>query len=157
LQNGVQGGLWLAQTQAITTIGASNWTSISVIGINGTDPAVIGYGHISATNSYVGFRWKGGVLTELGALAVGADSHPYAVSIDGSTVVGMTGTNDFQQAFIWTDEEKLRTVVDELRARGLEPPIDFQLTTAEFLSDDGKTIVGTVFGDLPKFWRVVLE
>ena len=157
LQNGVQGGLWFAQTQAITKFGASDWTSIALNGVNGTDPAVVGFGYIASSDSYLGFRWKGGVLTMLDVLAAGASSTPYAVSTDGSTVVGVTGTNDFQQAFIWTDQDKLRLVVDELRARGVEPPLDFQLIEARFLSDDGKTIVGQIYGDPPMFWRVVLE
>jgi len=157
LQNDVQGGLWFAQTQVITKFGASTWTSISVRAVNGIDPAVIGYGHIASSDSYLGYRWKDGVLTEFGAFVEGANSIPNAVSADGSTVVGRTGTNSFQQAFIWTDQNKLRTVVDELRARGLEPAVDFQLTEASFVSDDGKTIVGHIYGDPPKFWRVVLE
>ena len=157
LQNGVQGGLWLAQTQTTTKFGDATWTSISVTGVNGTtDPAVVGFGYISSSDSYIGFRWKGGTLSQLGALVAGAYSTPNAVSSDG-TAVGVTGTNAFQQAFIWTDKDKLRTIVDELRARGLEPAIDLQLTTANFISDDGKTIVGIQYTQPLTFWRAVLD
>jgi len=155
--NGRQGGLWLAQTQAMTLIGASTWTSINIKGVNGTDPAVIGSGYISSSNTSVGFRWKGGVSTDLGLLPGGAYTMPYAVSLDGSTVVGMTGTNAFQQAFIWTDSTKLHTIVDELRARGLEPAVDLALPSADFVSDDGKTIVGWLPGTPPNLWRAVLQ
>jgi uncharacterized membrane protein len=157
LENGTQVGLWLAQTKEITKIGAANWTSISARGVNGTDPAVIGHGYIQASDSYIGFRWKGGVMTQFGLLAGGVYSLPYAISSDGSTVVGVTGTNGFQQAFIWTDKDKLRTIIDEVKSRGLEPALDLELTNASFISDDGKTIVGMHFTQAPSFWRVVLE
>ncbi|HKO46435.1 MAG TPA: hypothetical protein VJV79_01850 [Polyangiaceae bacterium] len=157
LQNGVQAGLWLAQTQAVTKFGASNWTSVTVSGVNGTDPAVIGFGYVESSDSYVGFRWKGGVLSHFGVLAGGVYSLPSAVSSDGSTVVGATGTNSFKQAFIWTDKDKLRSVVDELKSRGLEPALDLELSEVHFLSDDGKTMVGLRYTQPPSFWRVVLE
>lgn len=156
-KNGKQGGLWFAQTQAVTLIGASNWTSTSIRNANGTDPAVVGYGYISAGDSYVGFRWKGGVTTELGVLAGGAYTTPSGVSSDGGTVIGVTGTNSFQQAFIWTDSGKLRSIVDELKARGLEPAVDLALPGADFVSDDGKTIVGWLPGTPPTLWRAVLQ
>jgi uncharacterized membrane protein len=154
---GAQAGLWSAQTQTVTKIGSSSWSSTYLYAVNGTDPAVVGYGYISATDSYAGFRWKGGTITELGLLAGGKYTTPSAVALDGSTVVGLTGTNSFQQAFIWTDKDKLRTIVDELRSRGLEPAVDLKLTNLMFLSDDGKTIVGTELTSPPSFWRVVLK
>lgn len=117
---------------------------------------MIGNGYISGSSGSVGFRWKGGVITELGLLAGGNFSTPNAISLDGSTVVGTTGSNSFQQAFIWSDSNKLRTIVDELKARGLEPAVDLQLSSSSFVSDDGKTIVGLLAPE-PKFWRVVLQ
>ena len=96
-------------------------------------------------------------MTALGLLAGGVCTLPYAVSFDGSTVVGVTGTNSYQQAFIWTDSNKLRTMIDELKARGYEPPVDLDLANADFISDDGKTIVGMVHATELSFWRVVLQ
>jgi TNFR/NGFR cysteine-rich protein len=157
LQNGVQGGVWLAQTQVVTKFGAADWTSITVRAVNGTDPAVVGFGYVESTDSYVGFRWKGGVISLLGALAGGAYSLPTAVSSDGSTVVGTTGSNAFKQAFIWTDKDKMRSIIDEVKSRGFEPAVDLELTDANFISDDGKTIVGLQYTEPPTFWRVVLE
>ena len=155
-KNGTQGGLWFAQTQVTTKIGAANWTSTSISGANGTEPAVIGEGY-GPGDTITGFRWKGGTLTQLGLLAGGVYTAPYAVSSDGNTVVGLTGSNDFQQAFIWTESNKLRTIIDELKARGLEPAVDLDLPKAEFISDDGKTIVGQFFNTSLTFWRVVLD
>jgi hypothetical protein len=149
--------LWEAQTKNITTISPTTWTHTTVNAINGTTPAVVGRGYISATDTIVAFRWKSGTLTELGLLSGGEYTSPAAVTLDGSTVVGLTGTNDFQQAFIWTDQGKLRTILDELVARGLEPPVDLRLINALLISDDGKTIVGSDPGEPRSFWRATLD
>lgn len=71
--------------------------------------------------------------------------------------MGKTGTDAFQLAFIWTEQDKMRTIVDELKDRGLEPPVDLTLTSATFISDDGKTIVGSELAQPSTFWRVILE
>ncbi len=149
--------LWEVQTRAITKIGPTTWSSATIGGVNGTTPAVVGLAYIEATDTQVGFRWKNGTLTELGVLSGGKYTWPKAVSFDGGTVVGLTGTSDFHQAFIWTDQKKLRSVVDELVARGFEPPVDLKLTEAHFVSDDGKTIVGAEPAPTSSFWRVVLQ
>jgi hypothetical protein len=153
---GVQAALWSAQTQTLTKIGSTSWLSTTINAINGTDPAIAGWG-AAGSDVFIGFRWKGNTLTQLGVLSGGLYTTPAAISSDGGTVVGLTGTNSFQQAFIWTDKDKLRTIVDELRARGLELPVDLKLTNALFLSDDGNTIVGTEYTTPPSFWRVVLK
>jgi len=157
LQNSDQAGLWSAQTQVLTKIGASNWSITKIGDVNGTDPAVVGTGFVGSSASSIGFRWKGGVLTELGVLPGTDRTSANAVSSDGSTVVGISSTDAFQEAFIWTDSNKMRTIIDELKARGLEPAVDLQLTNADFISDDGKTIVGMVHGTDLSFWRVVLQ
>ena len=54
-------------------------------------------------------RAEGGLMTALGLLAGGVCTLPYAVSFDGSTVVGLTRSNSSQKAFIGTDSNKLRT------------------------------------------------
>ena len=54
-------------------------------------------------------------------------------------------------------EDEVRTIVDELKARGLEPVSDLTLKYAKFISDDGKTIVGADFTSPPTFWRVILQ
>jgi uncharacterized membrane protein len=146
--------IWSAQTQDLTYIGKSDWQATGLQAINGIEPTVIGHGYLS-NNEAVGFRWKAGVVTELGAIGGNGYSSPYAVSEDGSVVVGTTGSA-VQSAFIWTEVEGIRTVLDELKTRGLELPADTDLPTAQFVSDDGKTIVGQSLGDGLSFWRVVL-
>ena len=158
LQSTSQAGLWNAQTQVVTKIGVGKWDSTQIAHANGTDPAVVGFGQNSGYSAATGFRWKGGVITELGFLPGDTSTVARAVSSDGSTVVGY-GANDatYQQAVIWTDSNKLRTIIDELKARGYEPPADLELAGADFISDDGKTIVGLVHGSDLSFWRVVLQ
>lgn len=154
MPNSAQAVLWEAQTQKITKIGSATWDDATINAVNGTTPVVVGFGYMTP-ETYVGFRWKSGTLTELGVLA-GASTMPAAVSLDGATVIGRTG-GDYPQAFIWTESGKLRLLVDELIARGYEPPVDLTLTYAEFISDDGKTIIGEELVDPPAFWRVVLQ
>lgn len=148
-------GLWYAPTQAVTPITNSKWDGLNVVAVNGTaTPVVVGRGAIHATNTEIGYRWMNGDLDEIDPLPGGESTSPYAVSADGRTVVGIA---DGSNAFIWTDPGGTRTVVDELKARGYEPPSDLQLQNAFFTSDDGKIIVGDDFFNTPMFWRVILD
>lgn len=65
---------------------------------------------------------------------------------NGTVVTGISGTNSYQRAFIWDEEQGTRRVLDEVRTRGLELPVDLELTHAEFLSDDGRINCRSVFG-----------
>jgi uncharacterized membrane protein len=155
--NNAEAGLWLAQTQAMTKIGSPDWSNIQINAMNGTTPALVGFGNPATGNDFRAFRWKDGVITELGNFPGGNQASPSGVSADGDTVVGTAGNNDLQVAFIWTQAHKLTSIVDELRARGLELPPDMSLRYANFVSDDGKTIIGAELTDSPTFWRVVLK
>lgn len=151
-------GFFYAPTRTVTKItGPSNWISTSLLALNGNTPVVIGLGYIQASNLYIGFRWRANVFTPLGVLSGTTDSWPVALSNDGSTVVGYTNPFDTKQAFIWTDAGNTRTIGDELKARGYEPPSDFLLKSPKFISEDGKVIVGVEALDPPTFWRVVLN
>lgn len=150
-------GLFYSPTRAITKLSNPSWTSTSISAINGNTPVVIGQGYIQSSDLEVGYRWKGATFTELGVLSGTTGSNPLGVSSDGSTVMGVVGPFDVQQAFIWTDANKLRYLVDELTARGYEPPSDLLLKNPLFLSDDGKTIVGSESTDRTTFWRIVLN
>jgi len=150
-------GLWYAPTRVVTKLSNPAWISTSITATNGTAPVVIGQGYLAAKDLQVGYRWKGGQFTELGVLSGTTTSDPSAVSNDGSTVVGTVGPFEVQQAFIWTDADKLRTIVDELKARGYEPPSDLLIKYPKFISEDGKTIVGVEIINPPTFWRVVLN
>lgn len=140
LRTGVQAGLWLATTQAMTKIGNTNWSSTYISAVSGQPVVATGSGTLQGKP--VGFRWKAGTLTELGVLPGGTYSYPVAISYDGGTVVGDADQGVLQEAIIWTDAGSLRLLVDELKARGFEPPIDLELRDSRFLSTDGKIIVG---------------
>lgn len=148
-------GLWYAPTGVITNINNPAWNSTAITNVNGTAPVMIGEGYVTSTSTRVGYRWKGGVFTPLGLLPGAQYSSPTAVSNDGSTVVGTSG--DTPLAFIWTDADKLRTIVTELANRGYEAPSDLLLKYPKFISEDGKTIVGVEIVSPPSFWRVVLN
>jgi len=150
-------GLFYAPTRAVTKLAGPGWTFTSVTALNGNTPVVIGRGYISSTDKYVDYRWKDGVFTPLGVLSGTRGSPPSAVSNDGSTVVGTVESLSVEQSFIWTDADKLRYIVDELKNRGYEPPGDLLLQNVRYISEDGKTIVGIQSTDLPTFWRVVLN
>jgi hypothetical protein len=91
---------------------------------------VVGYGSIHATNTKIGYRWMKGHLEEIEPLSGGTSTSPNAVSVDGGTVVG---TADDTHAFIWTDADGTRTLIEELEERGYEPPSDLQLQNAFFI------------------------
>jgi uncharacterized membrane protein len=146
-------GLWYAPTGAITKINNAAWDRTAISKVNGTAPVMIGEGY-TTSDTPVGYRWKGGVFNPLGVLPGAQYSTPTAVSNDGSTVVGTS--YDTPLAFIWTDADKLRTIVTELANRGYEAPSDLLLKYPEFISEDGKTIVGVEIVSPPSFWRVVL-
>jgi len=155
--NNAEAGVWYAPTQKLTKISSPDWNNIQINAVNGTTPTLVGFGNPPSSQDFVGFRWKDGVFTDLGHLPSGNLVSPTAVSADGATVVGSGGSNDFQAAFIWTEAAGLRSIVDELRARGLELPVDMVLKQASFISDDGKTIIGAELTEQPTFWRVVLD
>lgn len=155
LANNGSPAVWAADTGNITTItSTAGWHYIQALAINGVgSPTVIGNAYLEGgTDLRVGFRWKAGVITELGTLG---NMNPRAVSSDGTTIVGDAGPSN--EVFFWTDAGKRRTMVEELRARGLEPALDFLLVANSFLaiSDDGKTVVGS--GSENNFWRIVLQ
>jgi uncharacterized membrane protein len=145
--------LWLATNKTITKVGDSAWTSSYISALNGQTLVASGYG-TSTQGKSVGFRWKGGTLTKVGVLSGGTQTLPYAISADGGTMVGVADQGAFWPAVIWTDSGKLRTIVDELEARGYEPPADFEVNNGQFVSNDGKIIVGGLDGG---FWRVTLK
>ncbi|HYP90470.1 MAG TPA: hypothetical protein VEQ59_19995, partial [Polyangiaceae bacterium] len=150
--------VWAAQTKVLTKVGLGKWPSISANGVNGSStPVVVGTGYLPSNTGSSAYRWMNGTITELGNFAGGDYSGANAVSADGGTVVGVAGTNTQQVAFIWTDANKMRSLVDELRARGLEIPVDMSLKFANLISDDGKTIIGSELTDPPTFWRIVLQ
>jgi hypothetical protein len=155
VRDSVQAGLWQASTQTMTKLGNLNWSSTFISAVNGQQVVATGYGTLAG--KAVGFRWKAGTLTELGLLPSGTYCQPSAISADGGTVIGEADQGALQQAVIWTDAGNLRLLVDELKSRGMEPPVDLELRDTRFISNDGKVIVGLRPNPTNGFWRVTLK
>jgi uncharacterized membrane protein len=155
--NNAEAGLWFAPTQTMTKISSPDWVNIQINAVNGTTPVLVGYGNLANTDAFVAFRWKNDTITLLGNFPAGNQADPAAVSADGKTVVGVAGNTDFSAAFIWTEADGMRSIIDELKARGMELPVDMTLKQPTFMSDDGKTIIGAEANGQATFWRVVLD
>jgi hypothetical protein len=69
-------------------------------------------------------------------------SYALAVSADGNTVVGNTGTPINEDAFIWTPTTGMVLLVDYAAAQGVTIPPGFLLYSANAISVDGLTIAG---------------
>jgi hypothetical protein len=105
---------------------------------------------VAGRSGSIGFRWKAGVLLDIVPSSQNTFL-PKAVSEDGRVVVGYFGGNDF----VWRESVGVRSLADELLARGIEVRNLPSRTQSMFLSNDGKTIVGEVSGT--QFWRLVLS
>lgn len=67
-----------------------------------------------------------------------------AVSADGGVVVGQATVGNTEVAFIWTPDDGMQTLQSVLEQHGLSTELaNWQLFTANGISDDGTTIVGT--------------
>jgi probable HAF family extracellular repeat protein len=103
---------------------------------------------VGAANPSVGFvaiRWEDGVTTYLGDLPGGAvNAEALAVTADGSVVVGHGSSDSGQEAFIWDEQQGLRSLRDVLTNEyGLGAALaGWHLTEARDISADGRTIVG---------------
>lgn len=152
------GALWSTTLQGLVELHPpSEWQSWGI-------EALSGDGHVFAGTAYIGpntdkpaFVWRDGLFYEFPKLAGASYNHFGAISADGSVIVGMSGTNSVQRAFIWDETNGIRTVLAETVARGLELPVDLELREVDFLSADGTILVGWMYGAAtPSFWRVVL-
>jgi hypothetical protein len=73
------------------------------------------------------------------------ESIPRAVSADGSVIVGSSASGSGAEAFIWTKADGIRNLREVLIAAGA-PGLDGRvLSSAEGISADGRTIVGSAW------------
>ena len=111
---------------------------------------VVGYATDSANSFSRAFRWvegsTGGAvgnpqMHDLGTLG-GDESWAYALTSDGSVVVGEAFTADgFMEAFRWTEGTGMIRVSEWLAANGVDTG-GMWLVTAKDISDDGNVVVG---------------
>jgi probable HAF family extracellular repeat protein len=89
------------------------------------------------------FRWtQSGGMVGLGGLLEDAYSVAYAVSGDGSVIVGHSTSDEYYgEAFIWDAEHGMRPLADVLADYGFDVA-GWQLREAYGISADGLTICG---------------
>ncbi|MCH7965583.1 MAG: PEP-CTERM sorting domain-containing protein [Bacteroidetes bacterium] len=122
-----------------------------------TPDGLIVVGSATGPNGLELFRWtSAGGMEGLGNRGGTIGPGPYAVSADGSVIVGTLDAND--SVFIYTDADGIRNLKEVLESDfGLDLS-DWTLDYAREISDDGKVIVGV--GRHPngirEAWRVIL-
>ncbi len=104
-----------------------------------------------------GFRWNAatGSLQPLEETPSGTGSLPYAMSADGSVIVGNWEAASGQRGFRWTEATGMVSVEDWLRSNGVSITGDFT-SSATGVSADGNIIVGQTRNNTPYIARIVL-
>lgn len=144
--------LWSATRGVVPLTPPRAWTSFGIDVLN-ADGSVFA-GHANINDESRSFLWRNGTFSDFPQLP-GADyDNIRGMSSDGSVVAGSSGTSSLQRAFLWDEVNGMRTVLAEVAARGLELPVDLELSSADFISNDGRTLVG--WNDNNTFWRVTL-
>src|SRR5262249_39710814 len=109
---------------------------------------VVGSSEISQNTSEHAFRWtSANGMVDLGVPAGKTSSIAYAISGNGSTIVGQAYSGTLlaptdQQAFIWDQAHGTRLLSSVLATDYGLDLTGWTLTSAGGLSDDGQTIVG---------------
>ena len=89
------------------------------------------------------WRWTAAAgITDLGALPGHLESWATAISADGSLIVGTSFGVGESAAFLWDQNNGIRSLADVLAGLGVDTT-DWQLHEANAISADGFTIVGT--------------
>lgn len=131
-----------------TMVGLGNLLSLPgavdsyAAGISADGSVIVG--HCMSEEGIQAFRWEDDEMFGLGGLDPnGIDSYATAVSADGSTIVGRSVTgSDGYQAFIWDEDNGMRSLREVLENDcGLDLD-DWLLVEATGVSADGLTIVG---------------
>lgn len=158
-------GVWYTQTDEVWTPPyPGDWGGgASILGMNNDGSVLVGEGRVWVDEANVDFfpfvsQDQSFELVEITDARL-IDVRPADMSGDGSRFVG-TGYNQdtsTNEAVFWDEAGGLRTLYDELVARGLEFPIDVtELAPAQFISSNGRVLVGSGGSFVRPFWRVVL-
>lgn len=103
------------------------------LGVSADGSVVVGDGS-SKKGIAEAFRWEDGVMESLGDLPGGSfSSRAFDVSADGSVVVGESESEEGDEAFIWTEEEGMQSLLTGGR---------YDYTSARAISGDGSVVVG---------------
>ena len=110
-------------------------------GVNADGTVVVGVGTIGIVPQ--AFRWVNGTMTGLGFLPGGNFSEARGVNADGTVVVGQArDASGANQAFRWTAETRVQSVLTLLQAAKVVFMAGWQLRSANGVSADGMVITG---------------
>ncbi len=125
----------------VENLGALSATGFSTAsGVSGDGSVVVGWAATFGGENDRAVRWtSSGGLQSLGVLSGDSSSVAWGVSGDGSTIVGQSFGNQ-SRAFRWTSG-------GGMQALGLLSPLATG-SQAVSASDDGSTIVGSIYGPL---------
>lgn len=150
-----RGVLWSATTGVIDIDTPTEWLTWRIEALSDDGQVFVGSARLDNDPTHP-FIWRNGTISTFPKLPGAEYNYFRGLSADGSVAVGLSGTNSLQRAFIWDDNNGIRPLVTEARARGVELPVDLELVEANFVSHDGRIIVGRVHSDNTAFWRVTL-
>ncbi len=147
-------GMWTPANNTVTTPDYPSTTTYArILAINNDGTVFAGIDYTMDT-TYIS---RNGVIEIL--LPDNSDLteiSPRYISSDGTRFVAGANNAGVYEAILWDEAGGLRTLYDELVARGIEFPTDVsELSSEVYLSDDGMIIVGRAFG-APLFWRIEL-
>lgn len=144
-----------AASATILDLGTLGGFYSSAYGVSDDGRVVVGYATATGSPDARAFRWvEGGTggaagnpqMYDLGTLG-GAESWAYALTSDGSVVVGEAHNADGEnEAFRWTEGTGMIRVAEWLAANGVDTG-DMRLVTARDISDDGNVVVGQMGPD----------
>lgn len=147
----LQAMYWTQATGMVSLGSIPGWSGgksyAAAVSANGS--VIVGNVSDSAFNTHA-FRWTQATgMQDLGTLPGGAFSNATSVSADGSIVVGGatgTGGGNFGFAFRWTQTTGMQKLSDLLAAHGIQPGAGMVLGQADYMSADGKIVVGNLTG-----------
>ena len=105
---------------------------------------VVGFSNDASGHGFKAFRWTAASgMVGLGFLPGGHESTASGVNADGTVVVGQAGEASGQhQAYRWTAETRVQSVLTLLQAAKVVFMAGWQLRSANGVSADGTVIVG---------------
>jgi len=134
---------WTSTTGMQTLPFLTDYTSGEAMDVSGDGNVVIGENWDNFGRGQ-GYRWAAdGSLIGLGLLPGGTYTEPQRASYDGSVIVGSGDIGyDDEEAFVWTEQDGLRRLVDVLLIRGASGLDGWSLEYAFDVSPDGQWVVG---------------
>jgi probable HAF family extracellular repeat protein len=144
-----EGFLWTPE-DGMTRLGP--WSHVVALSDDGE--AVIGRNGLAASRWTARDGW-----IDLGVLPGSPRTEAMALSADGSIVVGTSeGVSNNDRAFLWTRSTSLLDLREYLLAQGVSAVEGWRLTSAQGISANGRTIVGTGYSPLGErdYWIVTI-